>query len=77
MLLYGKDHFDLARTYNELSQTLDDLLSKAPRQLLELGLEGMNSVAACSAAEHEAQKEFDRIRELYAEQYTQQSDASC
>ena len=79
MLLYGKDHFDLARTYNELSQTLAELLSNAPRQLIELGLEGMNSVAACSAAAHKARKEFDRIRELYprdAEQYIQQSDAT-
>lgn len=61
--LFGKDHFDLAKSYNELSQALAELLSRAPKKLVGLGLHG--SVAACSAAEFRARKEFERIRDLY------------
>ncbi|KAI2511466.1 SET domain-containing protein [Fragilaria crotonensis] len=74
-LAYGLDHFDLARSYNELSQTLTELLSVAPKKLVALGLNGLDSVPACSAAEHTARKEFHRIRDLYpkdAQQYIQQ-----
>jgi hypothetical protein len=71
-LLHGKDHFDLAQTYNELSHAVLELLSRAPKQLISLGLEGMKSAAGCSSTEHRCKKEFERIRELYphnAEQF--------
>ena len=64
-LLYGKDHFDLARTYNELSQALAELLSTAPRKLVLQHFDGLDSVKACSTAEYKARKEFQRISALY------------
>lgn len=64
-LLHGKDHFDLAQTYNELSQAVSELLSRAPKQLIGLGLEGMTSAAGCSSTEYRAKKEFERIKALY------------
>jgi hypothetical protein len=64
-LAYGQDHFDLARSFNELSQILTELLSVGPKKLVALGLNGLDSVPACGAAEHTARKEFHRIRDLY------------
>jgi hypothetical protein len=76
-LVYGKDHFDLARTYNELSQALAELLSTAPRKLVSQCFDGLDSVAACSTAESKARKSFQRIRALYpndAEQFIRTPD---
>ena len=73
-LVYGTDHFDLARSYNELSQTLAELLSAAPKKLVALGLKGFESIPASAAVEHKARNEFHRIRDLYpkdAHQYIQ------
>jgi hypothetical protein len=64
-MLYGQDHFDLARSYNELAQAIAELLSKAPSELMGLGIAGMSSFQSCSAAEHRAKREFERIRDLY------------
>lgn len=78
-LVYGKDHFDLARTYNELSQALAELLSTAPRKLVSQCFDGLDSVAACSTAEAKARKSFQRIRALYpndAEQFIRTPDLS-
>jgi SET domain len=75
--LYGKDHFDLARTYNELSQALAELLSTAPKKLVSQGFDGLESVTACSTSEHKARKEFQRIRALYpndSEQFIRKLD---
>jgi len=64
-ILYSKDHFDLAQTYNELSQAVSELLLISPKQIIGLGLEGMKSPTACSSAAYKAKREFERIRELY------------
>jgi hypothetical protein len=72
--LFGKDHFDLARSYNDLSQTISELLSRSPKQLVARGLKGFESLASCASEEYKARQEFCRIRNLFpkdAEQFIQ------
>lgn len=76
-LLYGNDHFNLATTYNELSQALAELLSRAPKQLVKAKMDGMMTISSCSKAEKHARSEFKRIRDLYpkdAEKYINNKD---
>jgi hypothetical protein len=63
--LLGRDHFDLARTHLEFAQAMEELLSKAPKQVFQLGLPGLSAFEACSAMEHKSRKEHERIRLLY------------
>lgn len=70
--LYGPDHFDVAQTNLELAQALEELLSRAPKQLLQLELEGMATFEACSTIEYASRKDSERIQALYprdAEQF--------
>jgi hypothetical protein len=62
---YGPDHFDLARTYNDISQAIEELLSRNPKQLLSLGLDGLSNASAWSSLENTARKEYNRIKVLY------------
>jgi hypothetical protein len=63
--LLGRDHFDLARTHLEFAQAMEELLSKAPKQVVQLGLPGLSTFEACSTAEHKSRQEHERIRLLY------------
>jgi SET domain len=63
--LLGPDHFDLARTNLDMTHAVEELLSKAPKHLLSLGLEGMTSVTLCSALARQTRSEYERIRVLY------------
>jgi hypothetical protein len=63
--LFGSDHFDLARTHLEFAQAMEELLSTAPKQIVQLGLPGLNTFEACSAAEHASRTEHERIKSLY------------
>jgi hypothetical protein len=60
---YGKDHFELARTHLELAQALEEVLSRSPKDLLQL--DSMTSFAACSSLECSSRKEYERISSLY------------
>ena len=75
--LHGCDHYDLARTYLDLANSIEALLSCSPRTLLALGghVDGelpadptrsqMTTVAAWSAREHQAMKEHKRVKDWY------------
>ena len=63
--LLGSHHFDLARTHLEFAQAMEELLSTAPKQSVQLGLSGLNTFEACSAAEHTSRTEYERIKSLY------------
>lgn len=63
--LYGSDHFELARTHLEFAQALGELLSTAPKQLLQLEIPRLTTFEACSSAEHASRKEHERIKALY------------
>jgi hypothetical protein len=62
---HGPDHFDLAQTNLELAQALEELLSRAPKQLQKLGIPGMGTFAKCASAESATRAEYHRIRALY------------
>ena len=61
----GDSHVDLGRTYQDLAQGINALLSHAPKNLLALNLEGMSNFAACSKEEARCEREYNRIRNLY------------
>lgn len=63
--LFGPHHFDLARTHLEFAQAMEELLSTAPEQVVQLGIPNMSTFEACSAAEHQSRKEHERIKLLY------------
>jgi hypothetical protein len=62
---HGADHFALARTNNDLAQATEELLSKSPKHLLELKVEGLGTITAWSAHENKARREYSRIKALY------------
>jgi hypothetical protein len=75
-LFHGPDHFDLARTCNDLAQAVDELLSVSPKHLISLGVDSaglcLSSTIAWSGIEHSARTEYKRIKALYpydAEKY--------
>lgn len=61
----GDSHVDLGRTYQDLAQGINALLSHAPKNLFALNLEGMSNFAACSKEEARCEREYNRIRSLY------------
>ena len=61
----GDSHVDLGRTYQDLAQGINALLSHAPKDLFALNLEGMSNFAACSKEEARCEREYHRIRNLY------------
>lgn len=63
--LLGSDHFNLAQTHLEFAQAMEELLSKSPKQVVQLGLPGLSTFEACAAAEHNSRNEHERIRSLY------------
>jgi hypothetical protein len=64
-MLYGPDHFELARTNLDLSQAIEELLSKSSKQLLGLDKEGYDNLSAWSSLAHRTYKEHKRIKGLY------------
>lgn len=64
-LLYGPDHFALARSNLDLSQAIEELLSKAPNELMALGDEYLQNIAAWATLAHKAKTEHQRIKALY------------
>ena len=62
---YGSDHFDLAQTYLELSQAIDELLAKSPKHLVALGMDGLDNATAWAKLEHSSLSEYQRIKALY------------
>jgi len=65
MRYLGDSHIDLGRTYQDLSQGINTLLSHSPKALFDLNLEGMHNFAACSKEEARCEREYHRIRNLY------------
>lgn len=61
----GDSHVDLGRTYQDLAQGINALLSHAPKNLFALDLGGMSNFAACSKEEARCEREYNRIRHLY------------
>lgn len=64
-LLLGSDHFDIARTDLDLAQAIEELLSRSPKLLLALQLEGLQNESAWSALEYKVRKDYERIKALY------------
>ena len=62
---HGADHFDLARTWLDLAHATEELLSRSPKQLLSLKLDGLDTIPVWSALAHKARKEHNRIKALY------------
>ena len=67
ILYLGKHHVDVGRTYQDLSQGINTMLSRSPRKLLNLKLDGMKNFAQCSEEDHRCQREYERIRALYVD----------
>jgi hypothetical protein len=68
----GNDHFDLARTYLDLANAIEEVLSKNPKLLLQLELDNgqqqqqpKTTFAAWSTIEYQSRNEYERIRSLY------------
>lgn len=61
----GDSHVDLGRTYQDLAQGINALLSHAPKDLFALDLEGMKKFAECSKEEAKCDKGYKAIRNLY------------
>ena len=64
-LLFGPDHFALARTSLDLADSISQLLSRSPKSLYDLKLPLMNTFAAWSKFENGARKDHNRIKALY------------
>ena len=64
---FGKDHYDVARTNLDLSQSVQELLAKSSAHLttLETNRPDLNNFRAWSAFEHACKKEYERIKDLY------------
>lgn len=64
---WGKDHFDVARTNQDLSQSIQELLSKSPDHLLQLAEKqsDLKTFRDWSAFEYKCQKDYERIKDLY------------
>ena len=61
----GDSHVDLGRTYQDLAQGINALLSHAPKDLFALDLEGMKNFAECSKEEAKCDRGYNAIRNLY------------
>ena len=61
----GRDHPDIARTCQDLSQGIGALLAHAPKQLFSLKLDGLEGFANCSQEEDRYRRECERINALY------------
>lgn len=75
-ILLGVDHYDLARTYLDLAQSIDTLLSKSPNSLLHLndesGIPLLRTTTEWMSLEYKARQQYKRIQILYpndAEKY--------
>jgi SET domain len=64
-LLLGPDHFDIARTDLDLAQAIDELLSRSPKLLLALQLEGLTCISVWSCLEYKVRKDYERIKAIY------------
>lgn len=65
ILLFGPDHFDIARTDLDLAQAIEEMLTLSPKHLLSLQMDGMDSINAWAALEHKITKDHQRIKALY------------
>jgi hypothetical protein len=61
----GDSHVDLGRTYQDLAQGINALLSHAPKDLFALDLEGMKNFAECSKEEAKCDRGYNAICNLY------------
>ena len=66
----GTDHFDLARTNNDLAQAVAEVLSRSPQHLIKLDLPSLKTFNDWSRFQHTCQKEYERIKALYPEDAT-------
>jgi hypothetical protein len=62
---HGADHFDIGRTNLDAAQAIEELLSKSPKHLLSLKLEGLDTLRSWSSLENRLRKDFERISCLY------------
>ena len=67
----GEHHVDVGRTYFDLAQGINALLSHAPKQLIGLNLDGMKNFAQCSMEEDRCRREYERIHALYSRDTTE------
>ena len=65
LLYLGDQHVDVGRTYHDLAQGINTLLSHSPSDLFDLNLDGMKNFAQCADEEHRHQSEYERIHSLY------------
>mmetsp|Transcript_4384 Transcript_4384/g.9890 ORF Transcript_4384/g.9890 Transcript_4384/m.9890 type:complete len:570 (+) Transcript_4384:292-2001(+) len=65
LLYLGDHHVDVGRTYHDLAQGINTLLSHSPSDLFDLNLAGMMNFAQCAKEEHRYQREYERIHALY------------
>ena len=77
---YGDHHFELAKTYLDMSQAMEELLSKGHKLLLERNLPTLSTFADCSKLEYRCKREHERIKALYphdAEDFIGTNHADC
>lgn len=65
-VFHGPDHFDLGRTHLDFANAVGELLSRSPKQLFALDLQGLGTFEQWSTAEHMSRQEQKRISALYA-----------
>ena len=78
-MLYGSDHFDIARTNLDIVHGIEELLSRSPKHLLDLSKQFMNAdddtpchgiatlqtISHWSTLEYTVRKDYERIKALY------------
>jgi len=64
-LLLGEDHFDLARHNLDLATAIEEILSRSPKHLIQLGMNGYENAAAWNSLANQARREYNRIKSLY------------
>mmetsp|Transcript_20034 Transcript_20034/g.23196 ORF Transcript_20034/g.23196 Transcript_20034/m.23196 type:complete len:626 (-) Transcript_20034:201-2078(-) len=67
----GTHHPDIARTNYDYAMAINSLLSRAPKRIFELGLEGLHNFDSCQRLEAKCRKEHIRIDGLYPRDATE------
>lgn len=67
-MVYGPDHFDVARTSLDLAEAVGELKSRNVTKLIRLDLEGLTTPIQCATYESKLRKDYNRIKLLYETQ---------
>jgi hypothetical protein len=71
ILLYGPDHYDIARTNLDIVQGIEELLSRSPKMLFDIQLNDVDdgfvssNITSWSSLEYTIRKDYERINALY------------